>query len=149
MKEWPDLRGTSWLREKTDSLTAENFWRRHFDDSHVPHPDGLNTWDVAWMFSCWRQGMLSIVPRTNLVMNLGFGADAAHTKGETRAANVPVVPMQFPLRHPPQLAANAAADRHIQKSLFEGITPAQRLYWKLRLPLPIWLVRRVRRWLGR
>src|SRR5205807_10190050 len=32
---------------------------------------------------------------------------------------------------------------------FEGITRWQRLYWKLRLPLPIWLVRRVLRWPGR
>ena len=44
---------------------------------------------------------------------------------------------------------NATADRYVQENFFEGITRWQRLYWKLRLPLPIWLVRRVLRWLGR
>jgi len=57
--------------------------------------------------------------------------------------------MQFPLRHPKEKIVNAAADRHVQGKFFEGITRWQRLYWKLRLPLPIWLVRRVLRWPGR
>ena len=149
MREWPSLNHTSWLSEITETKTAENFWRRHFDDSFAHRPDGLDTWDVPWLFSCWRHHMWSIVPRTNLVTNLGFGAGAAHTKSTTRAANVPVMPMQFPLRHPQQIVPDRAADRHIQEYLFEGITPGQRLYWKLRLPLPIWLVRRFMRWLGR
>lgn len=148
MKEWPALRLTNWLKQKNKTAGAQNFWRRHFDDSYTHNRDGLSTWDVPWLFSCWRHEMLSIVPRTNLVANLGFGAGAAHTKSETRATNVPVTPMRFPLRHPSAVAMNAAADRHIQENFFEGITPMQRLYWKLRLPLPIWLVRRGQRWLG-
>jgi hypothetical protein len=148
MKEWPALRRTDWLKQKTETAAAHNFWQSHFDDSHAHKRDGLSTWDVPWLFSCWRHEMLSIVPKTNLVANIGVGAEAAHTKSETRATNVPVTPMQFPLRHPPAVAVNAAADRHIQEKFFEGITPMQRLYWKLRLPLPIWLVRRAQRWLG-
>jgi hypothetical protein len=148
MREWLSLRLTNWLKQKTETATAENFWRRHFDDSYAPKPDGLSTWDVPWLFSYWQHDLVSIVPGTNLVANIGFGTGAAHTKSETRAANVPVVPMQFPLHHPQTIAINAAADRHIQENFFEGITLMQRLYWKLRLPLPIWLVRRVQRWLG-
>jgi hypothetical protein len=149
VREWATVRDTNWLSSRVETRTAENFWRRQFDDSLARHPHGLNTWDVAWVFSCWRHQMLSVVPRSNLVANLGFGADATHTKRKTRAANVPVVSMRFPLRHPAAVEVNAEADRHIQKNLFEGVTPAQRLYWKLRLPLPIWLVRRVLRWFAR
>lgn len=149
MAQWQTLRNTTWLREQVENGTAENFWRRNFDDSLRRHPDGLNTWDVAWVFSCWRESMWSIVPRTNLVTNLGFGAAATHTKRKNRSANAPTVPMQFPLCHPVAVAVNAAADRHIQRNLFEGITPAQRLYWKLRLPLPIWVVRRALRWVSK
>ncbi|MEY2545269.1 MAG: hypothetical protein QOG48_386 [Verrucomicrobiota bacterium] len=144
MKEWPALRKSDWLTRKIDNRTSENFWRRHFDDSYAPDHGGLNTWDVPWLFSCWRHEMMSIVPRTNLITNLGFGSNASHTRSTTRAANVPVVPMQFPLRHPHAVEVNAVADRHIQENFFEGITPAQRFYWKLRLPLPISFVRRMR-----
>jgi hypothetical protein len=149
MKEWPSLRQTNWLRSKFGNRTAENFWRRHFDDSYTRRPDGLGTWDVPWLFGCWEHDLVSIVPRNNLVANIGFGVDAAHTRSRTRAATLPTTPMQFPLCHPQDKIVNAAADRHIQENFFEGITPAQRLYWKLRLPLPIWLVRRAMRWLGR
>ncbi len=149
MKEWPGLRRTNWLTDKIDNRIAQNFWRRHFDDSYAAKRDGLSTWDVPWLFSCWRHDLLSIVPRSNLVANIGFGADAAHTKSQTRAAQLPTMPVEFPLHHPRERIANAMADRHIQENFFEGITPGQRLYWKLRLPLPIWAVRRAQRWLGK
>jgi hypothetical protein len=147
MKDWPELRRTDWLKKKCESATAKNFWRRHFDDSYGQKVGGLNTWDVPWLFSCWRHSMMSIVPRMNLVANIGFGADAAHTKSTTRAAKLPTTPIPFPLHHPTEKMVNAAADRHIQKNFFEGITPAQRLYWTLRLPIPVWFVRRIIRWL--
>lgn len=143
MKEWPELRQTDWLLNKVENRTSENFWRRHFDDSYGQDAGGLNTWDIPWLFSCWRHEMLSVVPRTNLVSNLGFGAMASHTRSNTRAANVPMVPMEFPLRHPLSVEGSTAADRYIQENFFEGITPVQRLFWKLRLPLPISLVRRI------
>jgi hypothetical protein len=149
MKAWPTLRRTDWLRQKCASATAENFWRRHFDDSYIGRTDGLNTWDVPWHFACWRHDLLSIVPRNNLVANIGFGFDAAHTKSQTRAARLPTNPIEFPLEHPKGKKLNATADKYVQENFCEGVTLWQRLYWKLRLPLPIWLVRRVMRWLGR
>jgi len=149
MKEWPRLRRTNWLREIWLTATAENFWRRHFDDAYARKRDGLSTWDIPWFFSWWRHDLITIVPRNNLVRNIGFGPDAAHTKSQTCAAQLPTTPMQFPLHHPEKKVVNVTADHHIQENFFEGITPWQRLYWKLRLPLPIWLVRRVMRWLGR
>ena len=148
MKLWPSLRRTNWLKKKCETATAENFWRRHFDDSYARNRDGLNTWDFPWLFACWRHDLLSIVPRKNLVSNIGFGADAAHTKSRTLAARLPTNPIEFPLQHPKEKIVNAAADRYVQEKFFEGITRWQRLYWMLRLPLPIWLVRRVMRWLG-
>lgn len=149
MKEWLSLRRTNWLMKKCGNRTAENFWRRHFDDSYVRNRDGLNTWDIPWLFACWRHDLLSIVPRNNLVANIGFGLDAAHTKSRTRAARLPTNPIEFPLQDPKEKIVNATADRYVQEKFFEGITPGQRLYWKLRLPLPIWFVRRALRWLGR
>ena len=149
MKEWPALHRADWLKNICGSASAENFWRRHFDDSYAIKPDGLNTWDIPWVFSCWRHDLITIVPRNNVVTNIGVGADAAHTKSSTRGAGLRTTPILFPLRHPTEKIVNSAADRYIQQNFREGITPWQRLYWKLRLPLPIWLVRRVMRWLGR
>ena len=149
MKEWPALAKGDWLARKIETPTAINFWRRHFDDCVRNHPDGLGTWDVQLVFAFWLHDLLAITPRNNLITNLGFGIDAAHTRSRTRTAQLPTEPMQFPLRHPKEKIVNAAADHNIQDNFFERITPWQRLYWKLRLPLPIWAVRKTRRWFGK
>src|SRR2546423_566674 len=33
---------------------------------------GVDTWDAAWALACEHQGGLSIVPRVNMLRNLGF-----------------------------------------------------------------------------
>ena len=141
MKEWPSLGKNGWLNDKVATSTAVNFWRRHFDDCHQQHPDGLNTWDIQLVFAFWRHQMRSIVARKNLVRNLGIGAEATHTRqplGETASSSS----LEFPLRHPAQTTVHEKADRHVQAEVFEALTLWQRIYWKLQLPLPIWVVRR-------
>ncbi len=39
------------------------------------------TWDYQFIFHCMRAGGWSLFPETNLIANLGHGADATHTKG--------------------------------------------------------------------
>lgn len=142
LKEWPALDQTGWLADKVQTSSARNYWRRHFDDCFQNHADGLGTWDVQLVFALWRQNLLSIVPRRNLVANLGFGPDAVHTRHTSRTGEREATAMRFPLRHPTSVAVDAHADHQVQEEVFEGVTPWQKIYWKLRLPLPIWMVRR-------
>ena len=39
----------------------------------------IDTWDYQVMFSAWRSGMVHIYPSRNLILNIGYGADATHT----------------------------------------------------------------------
>jgi len=39
----------------------------------------IDTWDYQWILTVWRNNALACRPSTNLVKNLGFGADATHT----------------------------------------------------------------------
>lgn len=142
MAEWPSLGKNGWLKEKVGTSTAVNFWRCHFDDSYEQHPDGLNTWDIQLVFAFWRYQLHSIVARENLITNLGVGADATHTKRPLRHAEQSSSSLEFPLRHPPRQTVHVKADRHVQREVFEAATTWQRIYWKLQLPFPIWMVRR-------
>ena len=149
MKEWPELRRSCWLRGKVATGTAANFWRRYLDDSYARNRDSLKTRDVPCIFASWQRDMLSIIPRKNLISNIGFGREATHTKSQTRMARLPDESNRLPV------AASERKNReHGGRSLrpgriLRGTTRWQRLFWKLRVPLPIWLVRRVMRWLGR
>jgi len=39
----------------------------------------IDTWDYQVMFSAWRSGLVHIYPSKNLILNIGYGADATHT----------------------------------------------------------------------
>jgi hypothetical protein len=57
-------------------------------------------------------GGLAVVPAVNLVRNIGFGPGATHTVSarDARGDNV-ARSVSFPLRHPPAVVQDGAADR--------------------------------------
>lgn len=119
---WPQLRATSWLRDLLADAEAADFWASKFD---LLHQVGIrNTgWDWPWLFACWAQHGLSILPATNLITNIGFDPDATHTTNVDDArAFVPTVPMQFPLHHPPGMVPDRDVDRRIAEQV--GVTRA-------------------------
>ena len=135
------------LAEERDARRiSENFWRRHFDDSYTRRPDSLSTWDVPWLSvvgsTIWFQSCRAIIS-----WYIGFGVDAVHTRSAQPCGDITDYADAIPVVSSARQDCQRAADRPIQEDFFEGITPAQRLYWRLP-PLPIWLVRRAMRWAG-
>ncbi len=53
-----------------------NFWKATFCKIRSGR---LNTWAWRWQYAIWRNKALCIVPRDNLVSNLGFDDRATHT----------------------------------------------------------------------
>lgn len=108
MQAWPADRETAWLYDLLLDDRVRQTYRRAFDAVHAGRVD---TWDAQWQLAVWRSRGLVALPSGNLVSNLGFGADATHTKkADSRDANLPVVPMRFPLAHPRAIVRDAAAD---------------------------------------
>ncbi len=58
------------LDEFTECESERNFWRDIFDRQSAGQ---INTWDYSWTFACWANQGLTILPRQNLVSNIGFG----------------------------------------------------------------------------
>jgi hypothetical protein len=111
MKDWPRLRNTNWLTDVlgTDAFTPQ--WTNIFDRVHAGKVD---TWDYQWVFCCFYQHMLSIVPARNLIQNIGFDTDATHTtSADNPLAQIRAVSMPFPLRHPTAVAPDLALQTRI------------------------------------
>lgn len=134
MSGWPELKAAGWLQGVFSDAREAAYWTRIFDTVHRRE---LDTWDYVWTYSCWAQSFLSILPKINLVANIGFGSSATHTTG----AMPPWLPlsaqaMPFPLRHPPVMVVSHAADQWSQKNIFgsaksRGLVPRlQRLFRK-------------------
>ena len=112
MRMWPLLEDTEWLVEVLGNKEAAAHWQAVFARTFQASD---TVWDFQWLFSCWIQNGLSISPSVNLVSNIGFGEDATHTKSTSEIANLPISEMAFPLRHPPWMLRDRAADELIFK----------------------------------
>jgi hypothetical protein len=116
MRQWPELRNSGWLMGLLGDRAAASYWTRIFDDTHG---ERNMSWGYRWMYSAWRQRGLSINPCVNLVSNIGFGDAATHTvQHESPLASLPVQPMEFPLRHPPDVMRDEKADRYTERNVY-------------------------------
>ena len=79
MKEWPRLKEEAAL----DAFYSQRFMRKHVAGMFDGAYDGrINTWDIQWFYSCLFNNALCIVPRVNLISNIGLVG--THTSGDTR-----------------------------------------------------------------
>jgi hypothetical protein len=119
MTAFPALRRTSWLTDQLRLGLVARYWEAQFARCY----EEQHTWDYAWMFACWLHSGLFAVPAHNLVRNVGFRADAAHTKdASSRFANMPTQALTFPLRHPPQVERDETADDLTERLAFSGVS---------------------------
>ena len=66
----------------------------------------LDSWAINFSVFCYQNQKLVAVPKVNLALNIGFGANSTHTKFESYADEIPAGEVRFPLRHPERLEAN-------------------------------------------
>jgi hypothetical protein len=117
LKAWPALKAGRWLDDLLDGPAAVRFWSRLFDRVRAGK---IDTWDHQMVCSLWMQSGLTVVPRTNLVANIGFGPDATHTPDDDPAALRAVGSVELPLRHPDFVLRDAVADREQERTQYSG-----------------------------
>ena len=118
-----DVRMEAWNAIKRDRAhrffcidRKEVDWRMSLYDKVY---DGkIDTWDYQWGFAKLINSGLSIIPRCNLIENIGFREDATHTKqGNNERITPDVRDIEFPLIHPLYVLSNADEDRRYLDSV--------------------------------
>jgi hypothetical protein len=135
LKSWPRFRAER-LGEVCRDAAEEAYWTASLDKVARGQ---LDTWDYQWLFACWQQRGLAVIPNTNLVSNIGFGPTATHTSGAGVGANLPAGQIGA-LRHPPDVKPDAAADA-FYVDYFLGAHGLRGLRGKLRRRLWRWGLR--------
>ena len=96
----------------------------------------IDTWDYPWMFSIFKAGGLVAYPATNLISNLGFRADATHTRhaeNEEKPSNAerPLVSLVLPVSHPPRVRNNVRYEiDYYSRRLELSRLPRQVVVWR-------------------
>lgn len=108
------------FRRICPTAVERGFWRYNFRSSGS---GAFNTWDYQWNYACWRNAGLSVVPRVNLVENIGFGPSGTHiTEADWRAER------KAESLLPPYSAPSAVvADAHYDHWVFERVFEAPKL----------------------
>ena len=112
MMAWPEIRENGYLNNILSEKRLVRYWEAIFNSVYNV---STNTWDYQWVFSCWIQRGLSIIPNINMVSNIGFDQRSTHTKGKDIRANMQTESMAFPILHPKYIIRNANADRFTEK----------------------------------
>ena len=93
------------------------WWKQMFDFVYKTKPEDM--WDFQFHFHCMQRKQLAIIPKVNLVTNIGYGADATHSSDPNNYfANFKMYELDFPLKHPTDVVRNEVADLFIQQNLF-------------------------------
>ena len=116
MKTWTECKQHNLLQAIFHDVYEQRYWNDKFDEVHA---GGIDTWDYQWLYTCFSQNRLSIVPNQNLISNLGFGADATHSLGDSPWANLPTYDI-WEINHPQLITRNYGADLYTFNHHYSG-----------------------------
>ena len=111
------------LKKNTTSFIYRMIEGYAKDKYYGGHVAGSEFW---FFFSAAAYGQLQIVPRRNLVSNIGYGEGSAHANGANfkgsvpKFMNLPVYEMDFPMKHPKYIIPDNDYAARIQKDLGQG-----------------------------
>ncbi|GGG26998.1 glycosyltransferase family 2 protein [Pontibacter amylolyticus] len=113
IKLWPTVKEKKIHRMFSESELMPEFWEMILQDIY----DGkLNTWDYQWNFACKINHGLSIVPKYNLISNIGVGAASTHTDESMESfSELETQELEFPLTHPQFMYPDKDADKRLVK----------------------------------
>lgn len=112
---WSERKTRDRVRDLTHDSGEFRFWNAAF----TAIQGGYDTWDHQLALSFLAGGLLSAVPATNLVSNVGFGPNSTHTTNPSSLDQLPVTPLGFPLTHPPKVTANSAFDSEVAAKQYQ------------------------------
>ena len=116
ISDWLSIRQSGQLGTICDSRREIDYWTEVFDKVY----DGKSqSWAFPWHLACWINHGLAALPEVNLVSNIGFGADATHTKKLSPIAFSSTKQLDS-IVHPARVCRNLAADRFTDELMFSG-----------------------------
>jgi len=128
--DWPDLKRRNILDDLLGGKEG-NKYKKIFDDVYTGK---IDTWDYQWFLIRLLHGA-AIIPKVNLISNIGFGAEATHTLDvESRLSRLSRGEILFPLEHPRYFIVDANRDRKWREFTSSESSLVNRILKKLGVP---------------
>jgi len=115
LEDWPKQKRvlpTSISSHKPTVMFWKEIFQRMFDNQ-------IDTWDYQLCYLTFKNRGKCIVPRVNLVSNIGFGVDATHTiDDKSKNANRKRYDINIPLNHSPSLSSEKKINKYYDRNEF-------------------------------
>jgi hypothetical protein len=98
----------------SNNIAFREYWLHVFKNTHEGN---INTWDYQWTYAMWKNKALAILPRVNLISNIGFDSQATHTTTINWTANLPTYELRLQTL-PPKIAADTRLDLYTSEKVF-------------------------------
>jgi hypothetical protein len=137
MTDWEQWRNSGGLSRLSGSTPGfRDYWERIF---HYTHKGLVDTWDYQWMYTCWKHGLVSVLPSVTQIKNIGFDDDATHTSGETPNYIKQTFPLAFPLQHPSDIELNDHFERKFANARYHinFITDLSSIFFRIPILGPV------------
>jgi len=121
LSDWPGIKSRCLLTEVFDDPSVVKYLTAIFDAMYENR--GPDTWDYQWLYTCLKNNSIAIVPRVNLIANIGFGKDGTHTIKPDERMMFSAAAVQFPLQHPFSLIPLLSLDRHRVRNMLPRSVP--------------------------
>lgn len=117
---WEDLKLDKKRRKSIFKSINEEIYFSSFISDAIKNKNRINTWDTQYFFMLRTQNLLSILPSSNLVTNIGLNdPNATHTiSKKNEESYILSKSIEFPLNHPKYIMTNREYDDYIIKRKF-------------------------------
>lgn len=122
LKNWPSQKSKGILNNIFITPNEKKYWMKILDD--IFYYSKPNTWDYQWSYTCFINSGLTIVPKENLIYNIGFDKEATHTRfGNPNKAIDKYDRFSskvFPMNHPFSIHAMIDVDKYTDAVCYSG-----------------------------
>lgn len=120
MSDWCENKA-KFLDEVSEYKSTKKYWATALQNTY---DNRTNAWDFQFSYLLLKNKGLCIVPRVNMISNIGFGVDATHTTrtygSKNSNENIPRFNLQFPIHHPPQVGQSEPINRFYELTEFKS-----------------------------
>ena len=112
--KWNSFKKSQSWKNKFHIVLERKYWEKIFN---LCYKKKIDSWAYPWLYSIWVKDGLCILPKSNLVENIGFNLDASHTFSHKKF-NFPTKKIEKKIIHPKIIKINHLADEYILQNFF-------------------------------
>ncbi len=114
---WPNLKRKKFIDKIFLKNIEQKYWTKILDHTYNRK---IDSWAYPWSLCLWRNNMLTITPKLNLVKNIGFGKNATHTVSNLDDNSYKTYKLPKKYVHPKKIIVNYKNDNYVFNNHLKG-----------------------------